>query len=256
MVTPRPTHPAKFSEPILDRLAVLLAAEEKITRARRAASVTRQSELFVLDPFAGVGRIHRLARPGKIVTLGLELEPEWAACHSDTVCTDALAWMRADVARHVFDVVATSPTYGNRFADHHNAQDGSRRHSYTHDLGRPLTDGTSATLPWGPRYWDFHAEAYRLIYEVLRPGGLFLLNVSNFPRKRAMVHAVDWHNGAAYGAGFVQDQRPARIVTKRLRGVGVTADQAAADPDRVATDQRADHEVILRLRKPIASERS
>ena len=36
-----------------------------------------------------------------------------------------------------FDAVITSPTYGNRMADHHNAQDGSRRVSYRHSGKHP-----------------------------------------------------------------------------------------------------------------------
>ena len=48
-----------------------------------------------------------------------------------------------------FDMVVTSPTYGNRMADHHNAKDGRRRITYTHNLGRTLTPGNSGAMQWG-----------------------------------------------------------------------------------------------------------
>lgn len=233
MTSPQPNHPAKFSQPILDRLRVLLATEAQTVRAEHGRP------LVVLDPFAGVGRIHRLARPDRIATLGLELEAEWAACHRDTIHTDALVWMSHAVAAGWYDVVATSPTYGNRFSDHHVARDGSTRRSYTHDLGRQLTANNSGTLTFGTKYWEFHALAWQLVFEVLRPGGLFLLNVSNFYRGETIVDAVTWHRGAAWGAGFVQGGRDRRINTPRLQGVG-----------DASTAQRAEHEVILVFRKP------
>lgn len=242
-----PLHPAKFSDPILDKLAALVTAE-----ARRIRGRVTDRPVTVLDPFAGVGRIHRLARPGRVRTWGLEIEPEWAACHQDTVCTDAIDWLTGhpylrmmgdgvwtDGAPNGFDIVATSPCYGNRLSDHHEARDGSTRRSYRHDLGRPLTENSSGALPWGPAYWTFHAEAYRRIRAALRPGGLFLLNVSDFYRRKALVSAVEWHRGTAMGAGFLHGGRDVPILTRRLQGVG-TEDTAA----------RADHEVILRLRRP------
>lgn len=234
VVAPIAQHPAKFSEPILDQLDRLVRAEHR--RLGR--------EVWVLDPFAGVGRIHRLHREGRVSTVGVELEPEWAACHSRTICADSLAWMRgADVSEEprarLFDVIATSPTYGNRMADAHDARDGSLRRSYRHDLGRPLSAGTSGDLPWGPRYWSFHAAAYRLMFDVLQPGGLLLLNVSDFVRHKALVSATMWHRGAIAGAGFVESssEQPRLVETRRMR-YGENH------------DERAVAEVIIRARRP------
>lgn len=227
---PMPTHPAKFSDPIMDVLTSLVRAEVKAARLDRP--------LRILDPFAGVGRVHRLARPG-IETVGVELEPEWAACHGATICADSLAWMRDQPQAGAFDMIVTSPCYGNRLADSHNARDGSVRHSYTHDLGRPLSPGTAADLPWGPRYWTFHADAYRAMFWTLRPGGLLLLNVSDFMRHKALVPATMWHRGALWGAGFIEapGERPRVVETQRLR-YGENADARAAG------------ELILRARRP------
>lgn len=234
-----PRHPAKYSEPLLPVLTSLIRQEQ-----RRLGRPVR-----VLDPFAGVGRIHRLAVPDKVATVGIELEPEWAACHPDTIHGDSLAWMRdwidtVDVLdpehSEGFDLVVTSPCYGNRLADQHDAQDASTRRSYRHDLGRPLSAGSSAGMQWGKAYWTFHAEAYRLIRGVLRqptdddPGGLFLLNVSDFIRGGAQVPAVTWHRGACYGAGMVEAGTARFVETQRLT-YGENRDRAQA-------------EVILRMR--------
>ena len=113
-------------------------------------------------------------------SVGVELEPEWVAMHSRTIVGDAL-----DLPFHddTFDVVATSPCYGNRLADHHNAQDGGRRHSYTHDLGRILHSHNAGTLHWGDAYRIFHVAAWAEAVRVLVPSGLFVLNISDHLRK-------------------------------------------------------------------------
>lgn len=104
-------HPAIFSDAILPVLARMLGPEHR----------------RVLDPFAGVGRIHELRGlvDWELVTIGVEIEPEWATVHTDTQVGNALA---LPFASGVFDAVITSPTYGNRLADHR-ARDGSYRHS-------------------------------------------------------------------------------------------------------------------------------
>lgn len=226
-----PRHPAKFSPPIV-------AALERIVRGH--ASELGHS-VSVLDPFAGTGRIHQLARArGVARTVGIEIEAEWAGMHPDTICADSITWMRDRAQRGGsgrFDVVATSPCYGNRFSDHHAAKDPSSRRSYAHDLGRMPSEGSASVMPWGPRFWSFTAGSYRAIHSVLTPGGLFVLNVSDFQRHGELVHAVEWHHGAAYGAGFEQAKPVRWIQTQRL-GHGANR------------DARAPSEAILILRRP------
>lgn len=225
-----PYHPAKFSEPLLEVLDRLVRAEQ-----RRLGRPVR-----VLDPFAGVGRVHQLAlNDGRIRTVGIEIEPEWAAAHRRTICANSLVWMAHLPPELAFDIIVTSPTYGNRLADSHDAQDGSTRHSYTHDLGRKLTPGNSGAMPWGERYFRFHGLAYACMHHALRPGGLALVNVSDFYRAKALVQASLWHQGAMVGAGFVRDQPPRLVPTPRMRGQGAEA-----------TEARAEREMILRYRRP------
>lgn len=110
MTTPRTSHPAKFPQYILARIALYVRAE-----SRRLGRPVR-----VLDPFAGVGRIHNLPKR-YAETVGVELEAEWAACRSRTIVGNATKLPRKWT--ETFDVVATSPCYGNRLADHHDAKD-------------------------------------------------------------------------------------------------------------------------------------
>lgn len=162
-------HPAKFTDEIIEAAAPYLEGYEN-----------------VLDPFAGTGLVHQL--PNR--TIGLEIEPEWAEMHPDTVVGDAL---NPPFGFDSFDAVFTSPTYGNRFADHHKAKDGSRRRSYTHDLGRTLHENNSGTLHWGDEYRKFHRAAWWQVSHLVRPGGRFVLNVKNHIRKKEEQPVVEWH---------------------------------------------------------------
>lgn len=126
-------HPAKFTDALLPSFAHL------IPPATRG-----------LDPFGGTGKIfllHDLVPDLQIECI--ELEPEWAAYDSRITVGNALALPYCDAS---FDWVCTSPTYGNRMADHHNARDGSRRNTYRHALGRPLHRDNSGAMQWGDEY--------------------------------------------------------------------------------------------------------
>ena len=82
-----------------------------------------------------------------------------------------------------FDGVVTSPVYGNRMSDHHNAKDASSRRSYKFDLGRDLSPGNAGMLYyWQDEYRELHLEAWDLARNLTRDGGLMFLNVKNFYR--------------------------------------------------------------------------
>lgn len=123
--------PAKFTPAILDVI------ERELWNRRGGLGV-------VLDPFAGVGGVHTLADrlPG-LVTVGIELEPEFAATHERTLCANSLRIadhlddLRSIIAnaqgapqhRHavdLFDIVVTSPAYGNRLADQYLGSDNEK----------------------------------------------------------------------------------------------------------------------------------
>lgn len=160
----------------------------------------------VLDPFGGVGKIHGLALLG-VTTVSHELEWEWVVQGKDQVNAANGVNVQGNALQLPFrdgcvDVVVTSPTYGNRMADKHNARDGSRRNTYTHAMGRKLHEQNSGTMQWGKAYREFHWSAWKEVVRVLRPGGLFVLNVSDHVRKEQIVGVSRWHRLVAERLGL------------------------------------------------------
>lgn len=271
-----PDHPAKFSAPISERLAELLAAEAE----------RRGRPLVVLDPFAGIGRIHRLPTAIEHATVGVELEPEWAIA-GGSIPGDATALPFRSGA---FDAIATSPCYGNRMADTYDGSrdtcsacsglgaqesipgvcfsiDGdrwhpvggclgcppcpvcggsgrspSRRRTYRISLGRPLSEGSAAGLQWGPAYRELHKRAWQEAGRVIRPGGLLLVNISNHVRAGRLQPVVEWHLFQLLRLGFLLIEA-APIETQRMRhGQNF---ELRAD---------AEHVLVLRDPRPIPEE--
>lgn len=168
-------HPAPYSPAVL---------------AAMAARIPDHS--LVLDPFAGTGLIHTLTDLERDVrTIGVEIEPEWATMHGDTLRGDATDLPGNWSGR--FDVIATSPCYGNRMADHHEARDDSHRITYRHRLGRMPSPGSAAILQWGDAYRTLHAKAWQEAIRVTRPGGRFLLNVKDHVRGGQIMPVSAWH---------------------------------------------------------------
>lgn len=191
-------HPAPYSAPILERFVAIL--QDRL-------AVQPDLPIKVLDPFAGTGRIHQLG--GNLVeTVGVEIQPQWAALHPQTRVGDATA-LPTPWTGH-FDVVITSPTYGNRFADKHKAKDGSVRRSYTHDLRRMTGDEELELEPTNTgqfqfhtkQYQELHRKAYHEVWRVLRAGGWFVLNVSDSIKNREVVPVAQWHHDLATDIGF------------------------------------------------------
>ena len=215
------SHPARYSAAILERF------EQVINEVCNVAAPT----VKVLDPFAGTGKIHELP----FDTTGVEIEPEWGkVVHGRVVVADARSMPFADGE---FDVVATSPTYGNRLADKHNASDPERRRSYTHDLGRPLTEGNTGGLQWGPYYQEAHVAIWTEVRRVMKSGAWLLLNIKDHVRNGEQQPVSHWHTAALVELGFTfWPGYSAGVATQHLR-------------QGSNTEQRAGQELVLVFRK-------
>jgi len=171
-------HPAKYTDSLLPVFDELLKGCTK-----------------VLDPFAGTGKIHSLPYE----TIGVEIEKEWAEMHQNTIIGDAT---NLQFANCEFDAICTSPTYGNRMADCHNAKDGSSRNTYTHKLGRVLNENNTGKMQWGEKYRDLHINAWGECFRVLKEDGIFILNFKNHIRKGKEVDVFSWHVKTLIEIGF------------------------------------------------------
>lgn len=222
MVSDIPPHPATYSKEVLE------VVQRLVPNGAR-----------VLDPFAGVGYHLVDALPNREV-VGIELEPEWAAAHPNVRQGNALYLPFKDGD---FKWAVTSPVYGSRMSDSHNAQekckncdgigyiqvpisdtmesdrdcpkcDGKgrreyKRITYTHKLGRKLSEDNAGSMQWGPKYREMHQKAWRELARVLNPDAreifepsYFILNISDHIRKGEQVKVTDWHVETLQGIGF------------------------------------------------------
>lgn len=188
-------HPAKFNDEILAAIDRALPTEGR-----------------VLDPFAGTGRIHELATETRS-TWGVEIEPEWADMHYRTMQGSALELPWED---NHFDAIATSPTYGNRMADKYDGRDGSKRNTYRTALDRDLHEENSGAMQWGDEYRAFHAKAWTEARRVLKPGGVFILNIKDHIRRGQRQYVTNWHVMHLQATLGFHEIRAVRIPTKGL----------------------------------------
>lgn len=185
-------HPAKYTDAFFDTFAEMLRGAEK-----------------VLDPFAGTGKIGKVKNHGFSGEIfANEIEPEWLK-NNEYQC-DVLTFCDAeflDYPESFFDAVCTSPTYGNRMADHHNAKDGSRRNTYTHCLGHTLADGNTGKMQWGIEYMAKHERIYAHLAKLIKPGGKFILNIKNHIRRGKEIDVTAFHVATLEQNGFFVVER-------------------------------------------------
>ena len=172
-------HPAKYTDALLPHFKKIIGDCENI-----------------LDPFAGTGKLKEIYPQATL----LEIEPEWAKINNAIVGD---ATNMPNEWEESFDVVCTSPCYGNRMADSFNAKDNSKRNTYQHSLGRKPSRNSSATLQWGEKYKQFHKKAWAEVYRVLSNEGKFVLNISDHIRAGKVQQVTEWHIYECLKRGFV-----------------------------------------------------
>lgn len=216
-LTAQADHPAKFSDEILGLLRVILGAGHLDHPGP------------ILDPMAGLGRLSELGLP---VILG-ELQLKWARrCPRPAYVADAA---RLPFRANSFWLVASSPTYGSRMADKY-AGDGTARYTYTISHGEPLHPQNTGGMQWGQAYKDKNADILWDIYRVLKPGGCFILNVSDHYRRGRRQKVCAWWIRTAQETGFIPVQGY-RVHTKRMR-------------NGANSELRVPYEMVFVLQKP------
>lgn len=200
------SHPAKFSDKFLPFFAERLQCYPK-----------------VLDPMAGVGKIALIKNHGwKGIIYCNEIEPEFTRLFNYPVDH----WMFEDAAHlslkdNSVDAICTSPTYGNRLADHWDRKEFSKRFSYTFCLGHALHAENTGQMHWGDLYRQKHVAIWKECYRVLVTMGLFIVNISDHIRKKQLIPVVNFHKQTLIDLGLrlLEDKT---FPTRRLR-VGANA---------------------------------
>ncbi len=177
----------------------------------------------VYDPFGGTGKIALIREFGWCGELYCsEIEPEWTCRHEGID-----HWFIGDSSKTnfiqdgFFDAICTSPTYGNRMADHFEAKDSSKRITYRHRLGRVLSEDNTGRMQWGEKYKNKHQEIYAEVLRTLRPEGRFILNISDHIRAGKIISVSQWHIDSLVDLGCIVEKE-IKIETQRM-GFGANA---------------------------------
>ena len=195
-------HPAKYTDSFICIFAEILKDSKKI-----------------LDPFAGTGKIALIKDFGFCGEIyANEIEPEWIKPNKyncDFITTEDAEFLQYPDG--FFDAICTSPTYGNRMADHHIAKDGSKRNTYTHCIGRQLSDGNTGKMQWGSEYMEKHDRIYKHLASLVKNGGLFVCNVKNHIRKGKEIDVKSFHEESLKKRISKNKRNFCRIKRKRVR---------------------------------------
>lgn len=248
------SHPAKWSTAILAELGLIVSGLRS-----KGHTIDR-----VVDPFCGIGR-RRLAQSlcmDESSVVGVDLQPECHVADSGTITGDATS-LPADWTE-TFDAAVSSPVYGSRTSDKHQARDAckmcdgagstvlddpcvkcdgtglTKRMTYAHTLraaGGDLVEGSAGGMLWGDKYRALHRAAILEMVRVVRPGGFVIVNMSNHiktlkkggPQVEQAV--VEWFAATMTGAGGLYLDEVRKVATPRM-GLGANG-QSRVDGERV-----------------------
>ena len=207
----------------------------------------------VLDIFGGTGRIGKIKNYGfKGKIIANELEASWKGQSTEqiqkdfgvdsTIIGDA---RKLDIPSDSIESIFTSPTYGNRMGL-------TGKNTYTDFVGKELDKGNTGGIIWGPEYEGIHKDAYKESFRVLKPGGVFILNMKDWPTSRikpkkgsivnvedCIVKATDWHISALEEAGF-----------NTIRNYRVEEGRTVSSEHALARKSTVGYEDIVIVQKP------
>lgn len=251
-------HPAEYSPEVLEAIDEVLASNHPLSP---------RAGLRILDPYAGKGSgVDAWAATG-YDAIGVELEPEWGCASPRIVQGSALLLPDLDLGGS-FDAVITSPCYGNRMADNHEAKDPcaacngtgkrggdddleptpenrcptckgsglSSRITYRHKLGRMPTPGSAAVLQWGNAYRHHHSQFVHAAIAVAEPEALLIVNMKNHIRDGREQLVTEWWVNTL----LVRGCRLLEVRPVRTQGMGFGAN----------ADARTDREFLIVVRAP------
>ena len=219
-------NPATYTDGVVEMMAELVCAH-----------LSRAGTVRILDPMAGEGHIAPIVGllGDHVVTLEMSDLDRWLYARPEVKIADAAALPHPDAC---FDVVATSPPYGNRMADTLST-DGDQRVIYADRLGREPGAGSAASLQWGPEYRRVMAAVWAEQMRVVRPGGLVIANLKDHIRDKQWADVAGWHIGTLQDLG-------AAVVA--MRGIFAEGVQGLANDD-----SRTDVEHVVAMRVPPAT---
>jgi hypothetical protein len=227
-------HPAKYSGPVLPILGRML--DDWLPPPNADVEPIR-----VLDPWSGVGWIHKLSTLQR-VTFAVELEHEWSANQGHAGRTTQASTRALPFAADTFAGCVGSPVYPNRMRDHHTAKDKSKRNTYTHRMRDLTGDPTRKLHPDNVgamndrQYAAASAEHIAEMIRVTDAGGFLILNVSNSIADEHENNAVEmWLNWLTLRRCHIREVCP--VSTRRLR-------------HGANWEARTEHEVVIAAQTP------
>lgn len=205
------------------------------------------SNLYITGGFPGILRALGELRPIRMLEKWMTLDVSSRTVEAEMVQVIAvepvgkvdIQEIETSTGTYIGEGYLMHNCYGNRMADHHNARDGSKRNTYKHALGRDLHTENTGAMQWGEAYRDKHRRVWTECRRLLKPGGRFVLNISDHIRGGKVMPVTDWHIRTLEGLGYtVQEHRQVKTPRQRHGANG----HLRVDNEWVCVFEKGDYE--------------
>lgn len=178
--TPSRHHPAPYSEGLFPIFADLISS----------VAVERQ-QVKLLDPMCGEGSILDIKQhlPGVAFQVHASDLYRWTYAREGVHVADATSLPHPD---SIFDVIVTSPPYGNRMADALSS-DGDNRVTYADRRGAEAQPNDVSGMQWGQQYRLTMSTIWAETVRVAKPGALIVVNCKDHIRQARIQPVTEWH---------------------------------------------------------------